>query len=92
LNVSHRPTTLLIARKGSEPRKLTVSLIPLAKVIKEKLGIDLKELTPELVRELGVKSKVGLLIADVEKGGPAEPAGAAGAAAARPRTFRAGRT
>ncbi len=74
LNVSHRPTTLLVARKGSEPRKLTVSLTPLAMVIKEKLGIDLKELTPELVRALGVKSKVGLLIADVEKGGPAEPA------------------
>jgi len=74
LSVSNRATTLLVARKGGEPRKLTMQLIPLAKVVKEKLGIDLQELTPELVQALGVKGKVGLLIAGLEKGGPAEQA------------------
>jgi serine protease Do len=72
LNVSNRATLLLVARKGGEPRKLTMQLIPLAKVVKDKLGIDLQELTPELIQALGVKSKVGMLIAGLEKSGPAE--------------------
>ena len=74
LNVSHRPTILLVAQKSGNQRKLTVQLMPLRKVVKEKLGIEVQELTPELVQSLGVKGKVGLLIAEVEKGGPAEQA------------------
>lgn len=74
LNVSHRPTILLVAQKSGNQRKLTVQLMPLRKVVKEKLGIEVQELTPELIQRLGVKGKVGLLIAEVEKGGPAEQA------------------
>jgi len=74
LNVSNRPTTLLVVQKGAEQRKLTVQLMPLSKVVKDKLGSDVQELTPELIQALGVKGKVGLLIAEVDKGGPAEQA------------------
>ncbi|MBI3851267.1 MAG: trypsin-like peptidase domain-containing protein [Verrucomicrobia bacterium] len=72
LNVSTKPTTLLVAQKNGDHRKLTIQLLPLSRLVKDKLGLDVQELTPELVQALGVKGKVGLLIADVEKGGPTE--------------------
>jgi S1-C subfamily serine protease len=74
LNVSTRPTALLVAQKNGDHRKLTMQLMPLSRLVKDKLGIDVQELTAELVQALGVKGKVGLLIAGVEKGGPTEQA------------------
>ncbi len=39
------------------------------------LGVELVEMTPELLRHFGVRGEHGVLIARVEKGGPADKAG-----------------
>jgi S1-C subfamily serine protease len=70
--------TLTMQHEG-ERRQAQVRLIPFRQMLKQWLGADLQELTPDLVKQLGLENwggvETGLLIAGVEKGGPVEKAG-----------------
>lgn len=50
-------------------------LIKHGKVVRGWLGVSIQPITPDLAKELGLKSDKGALIADVTEGGPAEKAG-----------------
>jgi serine protease Do len=50
-------------------------LIRHGKVVRGWLGVAIQPITPDLAKELGLKSDKGALIADVTEGGPAEKAG-----------------
>jgi serine protease Do len=68
----------LTVRRDGEPRQIHLRLLPFADLFRRRMGLDLQELTPELVRQLGLESfggqESGLLIAGVEKGSVAEQA------------------
>ncbi len=68
----------LTVRRDGQPRQLRLRLEPFAALFHRRLGLDLQELTPELVRQLGLENvggqDSGLLIAGVEKGSAAESA------------------
>jgi S1-C subfamily serine protease len=61
----------LTVRRGSERRTLTVRLAPLGEVIRQRLGVSVQELTPELAAKFGYGPGEGLLVADVEDNSPA---------------------
>ncbi|MEK7686640.1 MAG: trypsin-like peptidase domain-containing protein [Verrucomicrobiota bacterium] len=70
----------LAVQRGQERKNVTVRLIPEkeffnAALIREKLGATLQELTAELAERMGLSSAAGLIIAGVDKNGPAEKAG-----------------
>jgi len=68
----HREVTLAVRRNG-ERRNITARMIPLAQLIRQKIGAALQELDKdELARQFGFHRGEGLLIAEVEPGGPAE--------------------
>ena len=69
-----RRTTLLVLRNG-ERHTHKVQLLPLDEVTKRKLGFTLQELTPQTAARLGIRSVEGMLVGEVEKGGPAAGAG-----------------
>ena len=50
-------------------------LISTGKVIRGFLGVHIQEVTSELAESFGLKQRSGILVADVEKGSPAEGAG-----------------
>jgi serine protease Do len=50
-------------------------LMATGKVTRGYLGIHIQEVTPELAESFGLKDRGGILVADVEKGSPAEKAG-----------------
>jgi len=56
-------------------RTVMDSLIKKGKVVRGWLGVSIQPLTPDLAKELGVKSEKGVLIADVVEDGPAAKAG-----------------
>jgi serine protease Do len=68
---------LSVARDG-EVRDVHVRMLPFAELFRQRLGVDLQELTGELVNQLGLGNmggvESGLLVSRVEKGGPAEKA------------------
>ncbi len=68
---------LSVARDG-ELRNVQVRMLPFAEVFRQRLGVDLQELTGELVNQLGLQRfgglESGLLVSRVEKGSPAEKA------------------
>ena len=68
---------LSVARDG-EVRDVEVRMLPFAELFRQRLGLDLQELTGELVNQLGLQRmgglESGLLVSRVEKGGPAEKA------------------
>jgi serine protease Do len=68
----------LTVRRDGEPRELRLRLLPFPELFRRRLGLDLQELTPDLVRQLGLDNlggqESGLLIARVEKGSAAERA------------------
>jgi S1-C subfamily serine protease len=68
---------LSVARDG-ELRDVHVRMLPFAELFRQRLGVDLQELTGELVDQLGLGRlgglESGLLVSRVEKGGPAEKA------------------
>jgi S1-C subfamily serine protease len=72
--------TVTIERQGQR-RQSQVRLVPFRQMLKQWLGADLEELTPETVKRLGLDNfagvETGLLVAGVEKGGPAEKSGLA---------------
>ena len=51
------------------------SLIKKCKVVRGWLGVSIQQLTPDLAKQLGLKSEKGALIADVTDGSPAAEAG-----------------
>jgi S1-C subfamily serine protease len=69
---------VLTVEHGGERRDLNVALRPFAEIFRERLGVDLQNLTPELVDQLGLErlggTDSGLFVARVEKGGPADDA------------------
>jgi S1-C subfamily serine protease len=69
---------VLTVERGGERRDLTVSLLPFAELFRKRLGVDLRNLTPELVDQLGLGrlggTESGLFVARVEKGSPADEA------------------
>ncbi|HUD48749.1 MAG TPA: trypsin-like peptidase domain-containing protein [Candidatus Baltobacteraceae bacterium] len=68
---------LTVAREG-EVQDVHVRMLPFAELFRERLGVDLQELTGDLVSQLGLGNlggvESGLLVSRVEKGGPAEKA------------------
>ncbi len=68
----------LTVRRDGQPRRLHLRLVPFAEMFRRRLGLDLREMTSDSVAQLGLEQlgglESGLLIARVEKGGPAERA------------------
>ena len=71
ISQSPKKEAALTVQRGSERRTLRVKLAPLAEVIREKIGLSVQELTPELAAKFGYGLREGLLVADVEDNGPA---------------------
>ncbi|MBI3456635.1 MAG: DegQ family serine endoprotease [Candidatus Rokubacteria bacterium] len=59
---------------GEAPEETEAAAKPGGKA-KSLLGLDVKPLTPDLARQLGVRTSEGVVVAAVEKGSPAESAG-----------------
>ena len=68
-----REVTLVVTRNGAR-RNATAQMIPLAELIRRKLGLSVQELTPELAEKFGYRPRSGLLVAEVDRDGPAERA------------------
>lgn len=51
------------------------SIINQGRVVRGWLGVQIQPLTPELVKQLGLKDESGVLLVDVVEGGPAEKGG-----------------
>ena len=68
----------LSVRRDGQLRQVSVRLVPFAELFRQRLGLDLQELTEELVNQLGLARlgglESGVLISRVEKGSPAEKA------------------
>jgi S1-C subfamily serine protease len=77
-------STLLLSEAGREARlavnrddrRRTVSVKPrpLQEVVRQRLGATLQELDADVAAQFGLRAGQGLLIADVEKGGPMDHA------------------
>jgi len=66
----HREASLLV-RRNQEPRKVAVRMVPLADVVRQKLGALVAELTPERARAAGFQPGAGLIIEQIDAEGPA---------------------
>jgi S1-C subfamily serine protease len=71
--VSNSPNqeTRLVVRRNGERREINVRMVPLASLLRQKLGVQVQELTPELAKQFGFKVGDGLLVAEVDSDGPA---------------------
>ena len=77
--------TAIFSRSGGNigigfavPVNMAKDLLPQlkeGKVVRGWLGVTIQEVTPELKDKLGLEEQRGALVADVEKGGPADEAG-----------------
>ncbi len=78
LRESKKMTFDLSVQRDGAVRQLKVRLMPFAELFRQRLGVDLQELTVDLVDQLGLARlgglESGLLISRVEKGSPAEKA------------------
>jgi S1-C subfamily serine protease len=68
-----RPSQVIV-KKGAERRTLTVQLLKLEALARQKLGLALLELTQGTAERLGIRSGENLYIEEVEPGSPAEKA------------------
>ena len=73
VRTSAPPSTLVIQR-ASERRTLQAHLVSFQELLRQKLGADLQEINEELAASFGVGEGTGLVVARVEKGGPAAQA------------------
>jgi len=69
----------LVVQRGTERRNVAVRLVPEKDVfnremIREKLGLNLEELTPQLAGRYGVRASDGFIVTGVEPGSPAASA------------------
>ena len=71
---SNHEVTLVVRRDG-ERRNIMARMVPLTQLVRQKIGATVQELDKdELAQSFGYRRGEGLLIADVERGGPAERA------------------
>ncbi len=73
LLVAKRTATLQVQQEGTL-RTVTVQLLPFDDLIRQKLGLELLKLTPEIASGFRVSQNEGLYIEKVEQGSPAEQA------------------
>jgi serine protease Do len=68
----------LSVARANQVQDVHVRMLPFAELFRQRLGVDLQELTGDLVNQLGLENRggleSGLLVSRVEKGGPAEKA------------------
>jgi len=64
---------LTVSRQGGQ-KELSVRMISLGEMARQRMGLDLQEVSRQLGRQLGLPEYSGLLIAGVENGGPAQAA------------------
>lgn len=62
----------LLVRRGTGRQTLNVRMIPFDELIQQKLGVTLLELTEKTAAKMGVQQDQGLIVEEVEKGGPAD--------------------
>ncbi|MEP6662619.1 MAG: PDZ domain-containing protein, partial [Verrucomicrobiota bacterium] len=62
----------LSVQRGQERRAISVQLIPFQNLLRQRLGVDTQEINDELAGNFGLTTGSGLLIAAVQKGGPAD--------------------
>jgi serine protease Do len=78
LRESSKTTIDLSVARNGELRDIHVRMLPFEELFRQRLGVDLQELTGKLVDQLGLGElggqETGLLVSRVEKGGPAEKA------------------
>ncbi len=74
---SHTNFVLTIDR-GGDQRDVTVAVQPFAELFRRRLGVELQDLTPDLVDQMGLGplggTETGLFVSKVEKGSPADEA------------------
>ena len=71
LSNSPRQEARLTVRRNQERYDIAVRMIRLEDVVRQKLGLLVKYLTPELAKKFGYKTGAGLLITNVDSDGPA---------------------
>jgi len=69
-NSPHQEARLVVRRNG-ERREVNVRMVPLASLLRQKLGVQVQELTSDLAKKFGFKLGDGLLVAEVDSDGPA---------------------
>jgi S1-C subfamily serine protease len=78
LTAGERPDRPVVVQRGTDRRSLSVRLMPLEELIRQKLGVTVKELSRALSANLGLKPRSGLLVGGVDRGSPADQAGLGG--------------
>ncbi|MBI4663494.1 MAG: trypsin-like peptidase domain-containing protein [Verrucomicrobia bacterium] len=79
LGVGDRREIRIVVERNQERKTLTVRLTPLesvfnANLLRQRLGAAVQVLTPELAARMGFGQFRGLMVTDIEPGGPAEKA------------------
>lgn len=80
LDLGNNPTVQIDIKRGDDVFLRAVNLIPEktflnSGLIREKTGVSLEALTPEVARALGFNSAEGLVVSQVDAGSPADKAG-----------------
>ena len=80
LDLGNNPTVQIDIKRGDDVFLRAVNLIPEktflnAGLIREKIGVSLEALTPEVARALGFNSAEGLVVSQVDADSPADKAG-----------------
>jgi S1-C subfamily serine protease len=65
---------VLKVKRGAEQKEISVRLLPLQDLIREKLGLSLLELTEETASRFNVNAGEALFIEEVDRDGPADKA------------------
>lgn len=74
INTTSAPPSTIVVQRASERRTLQAHLLSFQEVLRQKLGADLQEINDELGGSIGVSEGTGLVVARVDKGGPAAEA------------------
>jgi S1-C subfamily serine protease len=64
----------LTVQRGDARKTVTLKPVPLQDLVRQRLGATLQEMDPDLASQFGVFPAQGLLIAEVQKDGPADAA------------------
>lgn len=80
INATERGEVAFVFQRGNGRRTATVKLVPEkshfnASFLKQKLGVTVKELTPQVALQIGILMKGGLVVTEIEQGSPADHAG-----------------
>jgi serine protease Do len=74
ISASPKGEAALLVERGGDRRAFTVRLLPLGDLLRQRLGLSVQELTPELAAKFGFNPRDGLVVSDVEPDGPASRA------------------